>query len=1402
MKLSKVGKNRIGVKKADTGYGRGVLYVVPSETGYGSAAEDRWVDIVKERVNKANNLYSAFFRAESLIVLENHFRQIVREVSNATNPAAAQKILKEYKGYEDTKRGFQKLAFFSYQPSGKNIFHVIRTHIRERMISLWANTEEYEDAATAVLVCLCEGSNYKTKMEGLITENSYMISNFWLACRESHKKPNKGPYVPVKTEELETVFTEILRALAKGCNYNAYIRQDEAAIEADLEKQKNWLKKLTKVYSKQKGNRVEILLKNVTYSYATDIRIDAVLVRMRKSLKRGSNAEIARELLQGLAQMEGKNLKKVIEDYEKDNKIGELKKFIKAVNMDYHKFNIVRSVRNINVKIQPKHQDGQDTVLAITGVSGPKRKGLEETLVRYTSSKEESDRVLIDMKRILFDYFLPEETDIKAAYTKKERLWALPKNNLGYFGCTSYEEWDEEISLEQMFNSGQRVSAKIVKEKLNKYNYVKYLKLLKKAETDFEQYWLSYIKEYIEKRYVKEEKKNKKKWIYESDQHIYFVETMIAECWKQMVRFLCGKFIDIGKAVYHFAMPEDCTPKNGTRYGILREEYKNGLSSFDYEKIKAEENYQRDISVATVAALNNLARAVIDSTKHEDLMTSEKNKEDIAFLNEKELKVLLKTDAVKQILRFYGGASTFSDMEQWDENAFIQELLSHVKSIRNESFHYTEGKKANLKVEYVKKLWEKEIQFYGEQIIKKYYSNNVTLFYTADSLKQLIEKLYGNTLTAEAQIPAFRSIWKRKDLPSYMNKLNGVRKLNEDTKTIFGNALYFLLKEIYYKDFIVNEKEAAKLFFQAVKKNENQTKAAVEKNRTAETKQLYNAASNFSAYVKALEAQYEKEGFTFGNVCQMIQTEYAQQNAYQTDEEIYQHFKMLLPKCLKEAFITYVEKNYDFIMKPVCNEPANKDINGCLHNVNISCSANSLLTGSNEDERIYSWFTFAHLIHPKQLNHLIGDMKAYIQYRESIWRRAAYAGEYCDKAEKNREKVLLDQKTKEVKRIVEILDFVKESVGQVSNNFHDYYESEEDYAGYLLQYVDFSKAQGDTLFHKLKNFCKKGLGDGQKIDIYADDENPKVLRHVEHARMYAGGDSVLSGYKKVTLGEIKSYYKNQEEAVALQLKPLCGTEEEQQKVVNQQRRRNRITLNEVTDIHSIVNDMLGQLVSLSYLRERDEMYLLFGFYYMVLCNKENNWRDPFTESVNTTKYNVENGLVLYQILGVFDYGTKLLHYNNKENKWEERGGQISGKISIFAGQYKESWECALRLFQDDNIEGEIIELRNYVDHSKYYAKHDKSIVDLYNGYYTKFFGYSSKLRKSVLFIFRSVLGRAFLDVEVMFEKHTDLAKFKMNALKGTTFTYKLANKKTVNLKARSDSYEKLVKSVLEYSAAK
>lgn len=277
---------------------------------------------------------------------------------------------------------------------------------------------------------------------------------------------------------------------------------------------------------------------------------------------------------------------------------------------------------------------------------------------------------------------------------------------------------------------------------------------------------------------------------------------------------------------------------------------------------------------------------------------------------------------------------------------------------------------------------------------------------------------------------------------------------------------------------------------------------------------------------------------------------------------------------------------------------------------------------SGVKEKNYEWFTLAHFLHPVQLNHLVGDLKSYIQYREDILRRIVFAEQrvYADQQKE------VQQKVKTAKEILEVLEFVREVSGRVSNEYTDYYENEEEYAEFLYQYIDFRKREGKSAFESLKYFCQNILDSGTVVDLYADTENPKVLRNIELTRMYAGSNVKIPEYEKITEDEIKMYYQEKNSVALILSRGLCRNEKEQKKVIEFNWKKKRLTLNEITDVFSLVNDLLGKMISFSYLRERDQMYLLLGFYYMALCaeNKSENHLGWKGETLDKLESSVPN----------------------------------------------------------------------------------------------------------------------------------------------------------------------------------
>ncbi|MCD7737161.1 MAG: type VI-A CRISPR-associated RNA-guided ribonuclease Cas13a [Lachnospiraceae bacterium] len=1317
---------------------------------------------------------------------------------------------------------------------------------------------------------------------------------------------------------MEKIFTELIKQLVRTCDTEAYRNEDRAAVEQSIEKQIQRIQGLTWL----NVNKTRVPLEKIQCRAVTWDGLSDSLTRMRKPLKRGTNRQVAVSLIQGLAHVEEKSLSSVIRDYKKDPESYEqLKHFVDSANKDYYKVNVLKSLKHIDVKMQPEVvqlKDGaeQNQILNLSRGGTDKKKGLYDALSGYAASEESADRTLLHIKELLLAYFPIEGNREK--FLTKEKLWVFPNDALPiYFDyefdtpdssentlesiCKDEEPnaWKEAQAEKRNSGTGKKNSVRKTKEEAEKtaadrrkvskakrrikyVNYGRYLHALDDLEQNledmkqkqthddprqkpeesaaFQRYWLNYIKEFVEDHYTG------KRILSPRD---CLSANMMSACWQDIIRFLCGKYIDIGKAVYHFAMPEDICPVNHAHYGEVRKKYTAGISSFDYEGIKAEETLQRDISTAVMAASSAFSRAVLDETK-------QTSGEDILMMKEDELTGAMKSDAADHMLCFYGGKSTVGTFSAgiWSEPSmqgeFIKEIQSHLKAVRNENFHYTHREETISQTRFAKLLWENDRNAYADTIRKRYYSNNVAQFYNQEEIKELVQKLYCEERIAEAQIPAFRTLWKRKERADYIDSIaaklpsgstlakelgggrqkestvakgalfvgksnggmmaealfagimNGGTRSNSsrgnkknsgprangssdenngnssEIRVIFDGALTFLLKEIYYHDFIVS-KDAKTYFYAAVKTYRQENPKNTE---------YGNAAASFAGYIDKLknsESDNTSVPLSFGGVCQMILQEYSQQNGKSKEESIYQHFKMIFPICVHNAFTDYVRKNYAFVLSPEYHTLAGEQT--YLDEVPV---------GSKEapsmGEKGYAWFTLAHLIHPRQLNLLIGDFKSYIQYRQNVYYRSLSAGQMKTKDERKAAEAALKKNVEEAQQVLEVLDFVRGLSGRISGSFEDYYTDAEEYARYLSSFIAFEKKQGTTYFQSLKYFCQHVLPGGGTVDLYADEENPKLLRNVEIARMYAGGNLPLPGRKRVSVDEVRTYYAEKSKTEKILSSGLCSDIKEQKAVLAQQKRKNRLTLCDVTDLYALVSDLLSQLIGLAYLRERDELYLYLGFYYMAL-RSGNGWQGEELHSAEFKKCSIGDGLVLYQVVSLFEYGLKMPGYRNDADdqpQWYLQGGGLPQKIYLFDRMHKTSFGYVRRMLGDvrplknetgreiDKID-QAADLRNYVDHARYYTDHDKSVIQLYSEFYNLFFPYSTRLRNNVPAAFKNTLERYFMECEIGFTREERKgAGLALKDITSTKFTYKLKKEKPCDLDARDEYFLKNTKAVLEY----
>jgi len=427
MKVSKVDRVRVAVGRKLTKDGtRGILYRI-ADGNSNSKVEA----IVSERVGNANRLYSVFFKSNYPKQLEGHFSAIVTEIQRRKGGAKA--VLKTYKKYDETfSNGKIKSNYIdkmSYSPAGKDLDQTLRLYVYEKLCSSWHN-RDLADAVVEVLKCICNGKEFD-KMAARLSQDT--LVHFERGCLEA-----KNAVFAKSTSDLEKMFTILMRMTAEKCDTALYMgAADLKKQEADLEKQIRFLAGVQEVSfgkDKKTGKPDIRRLKEFSYKDAGYTRMDAMMVRMRRGLKRGELRETAIDLLLALSQVNGRSWKQEIERLmANEETANQLKKFIREVNKDFYHFNVVKSVKNTEVAVR---SEGSGKVM-LSNAGKEKKQGLQETLLSYAASEADSDMVLLRLKTLLFSYFLGDMEDvenrIKASYLTIENLWKFRGIGTGLF---------------------------------------------------------------------------------------------------------------------------------------------------------------------------------------------------------------------------------------------------------------------------------------------------------------------------------------------------------------------------------------------------------------------------------------------------------------------------------------------------------------------------------------------------------------------------------------------------------------------------------------------------------------------------------------------------------------------------------------------------------------------------------------------------------------------------------------------------------------------------------------------------------------------------------------------------------------------------------------------------------
>lgn len=1056
-----------------------------------------------------------------------------------------------------------------------------------------------------------------------------------------------------------------------------------------------------------------------------------------------------------------------------------------------HKKSMILAIDNQKTKV--KVVDVNGSKLLKLSVAASKKKPLWDFMVEYANADNSvQDEMLRNIKRliVLFVCRIDNYDQISS------------ENNLDIWSWKGYG-----IQQNQLFISIQDDLLEkyeyILPNQLRKANMEHYIKAVEKLGDDTSKFWFQHFENTIENLFSKKSKRT-----IDRTKSSYLCEYL----WKDFFAYIATKFTEFGKGVYHFTIVdklEDVKNEkidNAIEFGVVSSRYNLGISSFDYERITAEEELERNIATYTTFATNVFAKAVV----YNEYRTAKQANSDVLIYEDKLFNnpKVIRKDAVKRILQYWGGESRWlSELDKLEVSSLCIDIKKHLSAIRNSSVHYTAKTINKVKSDntQITNLFKRDCDDIKNIYAGRYYSNNVWMFYKVEDINKLISFLYNND-TQITQVPAFNNIIKTKDIPNIIQEVihqEAINKIVElEQKEQYRLCLYFMLKEIYYNSFIKRSELKNEFVQYVIKWHDKENEFAIRSFRTRVT-------------------SINGDDMSLGDICQTIMTDYNLQNqgnksikSAEQQKELedngikgsYRHFPLLLYKALRELFIIFLKNNENLLF--IHNPTLNKDnIELSLFQSKIS-DVNLYMTLKEkvkENSSLLDWYVLAHFLMPKQLNYLKGDIKNYIQFINNIDKRA--------ESVKNNKAIDTQEKSQYYKAVVSILDFSLQYIGRVSNVITDYFDNENEYAEFLSKFVDF----GGTTQIDMKAFCQEKIktkNNEKVIGLYCDEINPIMNRNIAYVKMYSSDEILSKIYTLVTKKDIENYYNEKDNLSDVFNSGVCQNESQQVELIKFQQLKNHIELTEVSIYTDILNDFMAQLISWAYLRERDLMYFQLGIHYIRLFYNDKALDDKFYKLYGKN-INIKKGALLYQIVAM--YSRELFIYTVDKNGIAikaEKQGSTGPSILAFVKEYcnesmkiAQTYSMGIKLFENINRHEQISGLRNDIAHIRYMSTTEKSIMDIISEVHSSFFTYDKKLKKSISFIFKNILMKYGVVTELSFsnkdeELLQDIDKtfnqISISKLYSDKYTYKL-QEEIINIEIRNDNFLKQLKKLLELS---
>lgn len=1149
--------------------------------------------------------------------------------------------------------------------------------------------------------------------------------------------------------------------------------------------------------------------------HAADDQIDqGVDLYLRRSLYQtsaGTVKSMLKSAVQGrkwddLTDVEKRDISLFLENLEADYRYDKVKK------------HVVSSIEHQNIMIQPDNEG--KLVPAPIPLASSRNKAEKDALVRFLSEYAVIDECVrhglrVRLRRLVDLYFYGRgevETDDFNEWddhvARRDRTEPFSQEAAAFIKAAREEDVRRQDARKQGSRNVKdgKDRLKVVKEMYRAENLQRYRASVKAAEADpglyfkdtaTSKYWIHHIENSVERIYRN---------FRSLEDYRLSLGYLSEKVWKGMIAFLCGKYIAAGKAVYHFAMEDGLEdPDKSLNLGKIRDEAAGGMTSFDYEQIRAEELLQRETAVYVAFAANHLASATVDLSA----LGNEANKEDFLMLGREDLEKAQKPHLRRNILQFFGGASTWKDFpfEQYyrlcseregtvyDDLSLLKDLQQIIYAIRNESFHFDTRKKdpGGWNQELIAGMFAHDCRTASRQQKEKAYSNNLPMFYGDRDLLAILQALYQRQVQRASQVPSFNKVLVRRNFSEYISSGLGWKNIHfpgEDSvirKEQFDSALYYLLKEIYYNLFLQGQGMEGRYDVRAEFLRWCMDPANGEENT--------KAFESFQSRVNELVAA--KKDMTMPELCQRIMTDYNLFNnkvrkvksdyVKQNSPDSYDHFKMLLFKGIREVFASYINAQFPLLKSPKLREKPEAEEFLADYS---SPMYDSLVRQMRENIELQKWYVVGRLLNPRQANFFVGVLRQYIQYTGQIRRRAQDTGNVSR----------TNARPKTFKVFASVLDLCIQLSGITTNDLEDYFEDKDDYAGHISNYLAFEgEYPGISLSGQLERFCNEsdeaafGSSQGHKdrsedflksdrlfdtgteelkrIGVFYDADNPILNRNILLSRIY-GTEKVLMNIerdRKITREDIKAFYEQRKKIDAYRITGKCSTEEQQRDLKKYQEIKNRVEFRDLVEYEEIIDELQAKMIDWCYLRERDLMYFQLGFHYT--CLQNDSPKGTLYKRIEHEGRSID-GAILYQIAAMYIYGVPI--YSVRKSKVKRNSGtmQTGEKIRPFlryadacieeafpatdtnAGasdvesQHRMTPEqfyyAGMELFENISEHDNIIGLRNYIEHFHYYVRQDRSILDLYGEIFDRFFSYDLKCQKNVCNVLYNILMRHFV----------------------------------------------------------